>query len=133
MHPADELGCGRTRRHGQARDSGASQGVIVMRARVVSAFVLGLAVGAAAIGTALWSPGSLQTPYMPPWKRPPAPQTAPAPATGDTSASATLQPAPVPPPETPGSPQGSADRSAPEAPSTPDLRLGTPIVGVDPH
>ena len=51
-----------------------------MRARMIAAFVLGIGVGAAGIGFALWSTGTLQTAYAPPWKRPLAPQTAPAPA-----------------------------------------------------
>jgi murein DD-endopeptidase MepM/ murein hydrolase activator NlpD len=94
---------------------------------MIAAFVLGIGVGAAGIGFALWSTGTLQTAYAPPWKRPLAPQTAPAPPAGDTSASAQLQRPPVPPPENPAASEGSADRSAP------DLRLGMPIVGVDPQ
>jgi murein DD-endopeptidase MepM/ murein hydrolase activator NlpD len=108
-----------------------------MRGRVVAAFVFGFAIGAALIGGGLWGTGKLQTSHLPPWLKPDAPQTAPAPAVPDTSASAQLPAPPAPPPETlpPASPQGYAERAATE-PSTmrpaPALHLATPIAGVDP-
>jgi murein DD-endopeptidase MepM/ murein hydrolase activator NlpD len=113
-----------------------------MRARVAGAFALGFAVGAVCIGVALWGTGTLRTAYMPPWTRPAAPQTAPAPAVPDTTASAQLPQAHVPPPETPPAPgsQGFAERAATDpgmTPSTlrpaPALHLAMPIAGVDPN
>jgi murein DD-endopeptidase MepM/ murein hydrolase activator NlpD len=114
-----------------------------MRARVVAAFVLGLAIGAMLIGVALWGAGSLRTAYLPPWLRPAAPENPPAPAVPDTTATAQLPSPTVPPRE--GLPatgsQGSADRAvepgtATVAPATmrvaPELHLGMPIVGIDP-
>lgn len=112
-----------------------------MRARVVAAFALGFAIGAVFIALGLWGTGTLKTAHMPPWHRPDAPQTAPPPAVPDTTASAQLPAAPVPPPEgSPGS-TGFAERAAPETASvtpatlrpSPALRLAMPIAGVDPN
>ena len=110
-----------------------------MRGRVIAAFVSGFAIGVFVIGATLWSTGKLQTTHMPPWIRPDAPQSAPAPAVPETSASAQLPAPPAPPPEglpsVPSAPQGYAERAAAE-PATmrpaPLLRLAMPIAGVDP-
>jgi murein DD-endopeptidase MepM/ murein hydrolase activator NlpD len=113
---------------------------------VVAAFALGFAIGAVFIAMGLWGTGTLKTAHLPPWKRPQAPQTIPAPAVPDTTAAAKLQSPPVPPPEAPPAPQagagsqGYAERTAPEsaaaAPSTlrpaPLLKLAMPLAGVDP-
>jgi murein DD-endopeptidase MepM/ murein hydrolase activator NlpD len=72
---------------------------------------------------------------MPPWVRPDAPQPAAALAMPDTTATAQLPAAPVPPPETLPRAQESADRVVVEpSPMRPgaELRLGMPLAGVDP-
>ena len=109
-----------------------------MRGRTIAAFVLGFAVGALLLGVGLWGTGKLQTTHMPPWNRPDAPQSPPAQAVPETSASAKLPGPPAPPPESlppPTGSQGYAERAA-TAPATmkpaPLLRLAMPIAGVDP-
>jgi murein DD-endopeptidase MepM/ murein hydrolase activator NlpD len=101
-----------------------------MRARTFGAFATGFAVGAVCVGFGLWGSGTLRTAYTPPWMRSPdAPHAVPAPVLPDTSSAAPLPTAPVPPPEPLPAPPttGSADRAA-----MPELRLGMPIVGLDP-
>jgi murein DD-endopeptidase MepM/ murein hydrolase activator NlpD len=114
-----------------------------MRARVVAAFVLGLAIGAVCIGMALWGTGALHTAYLPPWlnreaSHREAPQTPPASAVPDTTASAQLPASTVPPREglPPAPAQGFAERAATE-PGTmqvaPLMHLAMPLAGVDPN
>jgi murein DD-endopeptidase MepM/ murein hydrolase activator NlpD len=112
-----------------------------MRVKTIAAFAMGFAVGAFCIAVGLWGTGTLKTAHLPPWQRPDAPQTVAeaavaAPAVPDTTATAQIPVAPVPPPESlPSAPQGSADRAAVE-PSPmkpgPHLRLAMPLAGVDP-
>ena len=107
-----------------------------MRVRTIAAFAMGFAVGAFCIAFGLWGTGTLKTAHLPPWQqRTDAPQTVAAPAVPDTTATAEMPAAPVPPPESLPSAQGSADRAAVE-PSTmkpgPRCRLAMPLAGVDP-
>jgi murein DD-endopeptidase MepM/ murein hydrolase activator NlpD len=79
---------------------------------------------------------------MPPWNRPAAPQTVPAPESPNTAALAKLPSPPVPPPEQPPAPEakGYAERSAVDsaattastAPPLTNLRLSMPLASIDP-